>query len=414
MRAIDQACEQCAAGLAGAAPDLVVVFISAHHLEAAKAIAYVARRRLSPRCLIGVSAEAVAGGEAELEGAAGVSMLAASMPGVGLHPFRLDRLPRTEAGSDENAALAKATGMAGDTYRGTILLADPFSVAMNALLPALSAARPRRAGEEQGPRGPIVGGMASASAKAGGNALILDDAVLNEGAVGVSLSGAVRMDALVSQGCRPFGPTYVVTKAKNQMIRELSGKPALKALHDAIETLDERSKRQLQRGLFVGRAVNEYKERFGRGDFLIRAVVGADQASEMIAVADLVRVGQTMQFHLRDAATASEDLALLLDREQLYDPPVGALLFTCNGRGTKLFDRPHHDAAAIARAFAPDESGEEKAKAGRLIETEGVVGSRPGTVPMAGFFAAGEIGPIGDEAFLHGHTASVALFRSLN
>src|SRR5690606_16346360 len=203
-------------------------------------------------------------------------------------------------GSDEEiAAVGAAAGMTDDAggYRGTILLADPFSVAMNAVLPALSRARPPS--RTHGPRAPLVGGMASASNRPLSNALLLGDEVLHRGAVGVSLHGAVRMDSLVSQGCRPFGPTFVVTAARNQLVQRLGGRPSLQALHEAIESLDEDSKQLLKRGVFLGRVINEYKDRFGRGDFLIRSVVGVDQESGSIAVADMLRVGQTVQFHMR-------------------------------------------------------------------------------------------------------------------
>jgi small ligand-binding sensory domain FIST len=416
IEAIEDACDRCLAGLAGARADLAVAFFSAHHLDAARAIAHTATTRLQPRCLVGASVESVIAGEQELEGTPGVAVFAASLPGVRISPFRLENAPHSRPGDGAvHAGLAAATGMLSGAYRGSILLADPFSISMNMLLPALAAARPR-AGPAEGraqPRPPIIGGMASASRRAGGNALLLGRDVLHAGAVGVSLGGPVRLDALVSQGCRPFGPVFIVTGAKAQMVRTLSGRPALQALHEAIESLDERSRPLLQRGLFLGLAADEYRERFGRGDFLVRNVVGADQDSGMLAVADLVRVGQTVQFHLRDAATASEDLGLLLDREQLFAPPAGALLFTCNGRGSRFFGRPHHDAAAIARAFSRGLAGEEKAKAGvRIAAPSGDTDPGAGSIPLAGCFAAGEIGPVGDGVFLHGHTACAAILRA--
>lgn len=380
----------------------------------AKAVSSVIRRRLSPRCLLGVTGESIVGGETELEGAAGVALWAATLPGVTVHPFKLEDVPMVrEPGPEELAAVAEAMGMTGPEgapHRATFLFADPFSVAMNAMLPTLAAARPRDA---QGHVAPILGGLASASARPGGNVLLYKDEVLTRGGVGVSLRGRIRIDPLVSQGCRPFGPTAIVTGAKNQLIKTLGGRPAMQVLHEALEGLDDHSKKLLHRGLFVGRVVNEYKDRFGRGDYLIRSVVGVDQESGSIAVADLMRVGQTVRFHLRDAATADEDLALLLDMQRLYDPPAGALLFTCNARGQRLFDKPHHDATAIARAFAGEVAAEEKARAGTPMGPVGVAGRGAPTppLPLAGFFAAGEIGPVGDGVFLHGHTACAALFR---
>lgn len=408
--------EQCAAGLAGRGggdagegagsgvrADLALLFFSSHHVEAAKAIVHTVRRRLEPRCLIGVSAESVLGGEVELERAPGVSLLAASLPGVSVHPFTGAGFP---ADREDVGGLARAAGME-EGLRATVLFADPFSVPINSLLPLLASARPgarQGTGDGRSEPAPIVGGMASASERPGGNVLVVDGEILRSGLVGVSLRGPVRVDAVVSQGCRPFGQPAVITGAKKQIITSLGGRPALRVLHEAIETIPEGERKQLQRGVFIGRAINEYKERFGRDDFLIRNVVGVDQESGAVAVADLVRVGQTVQFHMRDAVTASEDLGLLLDGQKLHDPPAGALLLTCNGRGTRLFDQPHHDAAAVARAFSL-RTGEESAKPGTPVP------AGRSAIPLAGCFAAGEIGPIGDGVFLHGNTACLALFR---
>jgi small ligand-binding sensory domain FIST len=253
--------------------------------------------------------------------------------------------------------------------------------------------------------GALIGGLASAAEQANGNTLILDDAVYRAGLVGVSLRGPVRIDCVVSQGCRAVGPTFVVTKVQKNVIMTLGGRPALQVIRELIESMPGPEQELLKKGLFVGRVIDEYKDRFGRGDFLIRSVVGVEETNQAIAVAEILRVGQTIQFHLRDAKTADEDLALLLDAQQLREPPVGGLLVTCNSRGTRLFDRPHHDAAAIARAFSPSPAGEDVSRAGTPID--------PGapSLPLAGFFGAGEIGPIGDHSFLHGHTACLALFR---
>jgi small ligand-binding sensory domain FIST len=168
-------------------------------------------------------------------------------------------------------------------------------------------------------------------------------------------------------------------------VEQLGGKPALEALRETVMQLPDDQKELLQNGLLIGRAISEYRERFGRGDFLVRNLVGVDDQSGAIALADYVKTGQTVQFHVRDAQTADEDLSLLLAPQSMAEPAAGGLLFSCNGRGTRLFDRPCHDIAAAQKAM-------------------------PKT-PMAGFFAAGELGPIGGKNFIHGHTASLALFR---
>jgi len=192
---------------------------------------------------------------------------------------------------------------------------------------------------------------------------------------------------VVSQGCRPIGRPFVVTKAERNVILELGGAPALAKLRELFAELAPDDQRLAQQGLHVGQVINEYQEAFGRGDFLVRNVQGVDPDTGAIAIGDFVRVGQTVQFHVRDAETADEDLNALLAsaRQSAGGDCQGALVFTCNGRGTRLFDEPHHDAGCLARHF---------------------------DVPAAGFFAQGEIGPIGGKNFLHGFTASIALFRA--
>ena len=405
--AADEACERAAeAWHADRAADLALVFVSPHHAESLGAIAHRIAHRLEARHVIGCTAGAVLGAEGDLEGSPGVSVLACSLPGVRIVPFGGHELIGAEAAPDAAAARAGEAMAARDDLRAAILLADPFSVPLVRVLPAMNAGRVEV--EEHGRRrrvGVIMGGMASGASSPGGNALTLDGQVWNHGAVGVSLSGPLRVDTVVSQGCRPVGPRMIVTKARSNMIMELSGRPALEMIREAIGTLPDADRPLLAAGLFLGRVVDEYKERFGRGDFLIRNIVGAEESTGAIAVADLMRVGQTVQLQLRDKATAREDLELLLDAQRLHDPPAGGLLFTCNGRGRRFFGSPHADVAVVQRAFGSAESGEERAKGGRDL------GPPEPAIPLAGFFAAGEIGPVGDESSLHGHTACLALFR---
>jgi small ligand-binding sensory domain FIST len=396
--AAEQACERVQEGLGGAVPDLTMLFISSHHVGQADEVSKVVRSMVPSRCLVGVSAEAVLGGRTELEGAAGVSVLAAHLPGAGVHAFTIDPSWAPEDTPEGLSRLGALMGASQD-LRATLFFADPFSVPLLGLLPAMNRAR------AEGRTGAILGGIASAATKAGGNALFVNDRVVSAGLVGVSLSGPVRVDTVVSQGCRGFGPNLLITKARKNMILELGGKPALAAVQEVVSQLGEEDQALLRRGLFVGRVINEYKDRFFRDDYLIRNVLGADENSQGIAVNEFVRVGQTIRLHLRDAATADNDLQLLLDAQALYERPAGALLVTCNGRGTRLFDQPHHDADAITRAFAPPRAGEDVAKGGRPI------GPETPDLPLAGFFAGGEIGPVGGESFIHGHSACIALFR---
>lgn len=391
------------------APDLLVLFVSAHHAQRAADIAERLRAALRPRTLIGVTTEAVIAAAEEAEGAPALSAFAVVCPGLEAHPFTHDDLPARP--EQDPAALAEAMALDNDT-RAVILFLDPFSTPTLNLLPAINAATQHATTNPP----PVVGAMASAAAAPGQNRLILDDRATDRGLVGVTLavppSVPLRIDTLVSQGCRPIGPDMVITRARGNAILQLAGKPALQAIRNALEALDTEERQLLeQRGLFIGRVINEYKERFGRGDYLIRPVVGAEPNSGAVAIGDVVRPGQTIRLHLRDAETAHEDLALLLDGQKLHGTPDGVLLFTCNARGAKLFDTPSHDAAAITRAFTPPEAGERLAKPGAPFrETSTTPPSR--RLPLAGCFAAGEIGPIGGQTFLHGHTASLAIFRT--
>jgi small ligand-binding sensory domain FIST len=408
-QACDRALEDLAAdvgpgGVAGTdgSVDLAVLFCSDQHTQQAARIAEVVRTRLSPATLIGTTAASLVGGASELEGAAGVSVLAARLPGVSVHPFdQRDILPFDDTTPRGLERLAEGMGLTegGLEARGTMLFVDPFSVPMVRLLPALNRARLNAE--------PIFGGVAAAASEPGGNAMILNNSITDRGLVGLTFHGAITIDTVISQGCRAIGPNFVVTKAKNNLILELGGQPALTVVQQTLGDLGEQTQDLLRKGgLLIGRVVDEYKERFGRDDYLIRNVVGADEASCGIAWGDMIRVGQTVSMHVRDPQSASDDLAMLLDAQKLRSRPAGALLFPCTSRGEAFFGEPNHDASAVVRAFAGRAvPAEESARSGQPIETW------EKTLPQAGFFAAGEIGPVGCETFLHGHTLSAALFR---
>jgi small ligand-binding sensory domain FIST len=259
-----------------------------------------------------------------------------------------------------------------------LIVGDPFSLPTDLLLLRVN---------EDYPGLRIVGGMASGVSAAGQCRLFLDGTVHNEGAVGVLLQGSFGLRPVVSQGCRPIGRPFVVTKGEENVILQLGGKPPLSVLQELWQSLDERDKKLFQQGLHVGRVINEYQSDFQRGDFLIRNVIGLDRTTGALAITDRVRVGQTLQFQVRDAATADEDLHALLQFDLVahVKPPVSALLFSCNGRGSRLFGVADHDV--------------------------GVLRAEAGPIPVAGFFAQGELGPVGGQNFIHGFTASVALFE---
>ncbi|HZP81995.1 MAG TPA: FIST N-terminal domain-containing protein [Chthonomonadaceae bacterium] len=361
--------------------DLLAVFLTYHHRDEAAAMAARLHRHLSPRVLVGCTCEGVIGGDKEIEGEPGVSVLAGSLPDVTLTPFHI-ALDEWEdlLTADDDTALRRRVGLLGakkEATRAFLLFADPFTTPIVELMEAL---------DRLAPGVPTVGGMASGASQIGQNVLLLNDDVLEEGTVGVRVGGPVRVETVVSQGCRPIGETYLVTRAEGNMIVTLGGRTALEVVREMLAALAPDEQALVRNGLFVGIVINEYQPAFERGDFLVRSVLGADPDSGAVAVGDAVRAGQTVQFHVRDAETADEDLRLLMTRAaQDETAPTGAFLFSCNGRGIRLFDLPNHDVRGVLEA---------------VPET-----------PVAGFFAAGELGPVGGRSFIHGHTASIVLFR---
>jgi small ligand-binding sensory domain FIST len=370
--------------------DLAVLFVSGDHAAEAHAIARLVRRELDPGCLIGATSNGVIGLDRELEDVPGVSLLTISLPGTRLRPFTYADLPHaTPADRGSLEALAESIG-AGPDLRAVLFFADPFSVATASVVEALSSLPLVEPGLTSCP---VIGGICSTPGGPGANAVMLNGAASRSGAVGLTISGDVAVDSVVSQGCRPIGEPLVVTSAKRNVLMQLGGRKAIDVVRDIVNELPEDERTLLSAGLYVGRVVNEYKPRFGRGDFLIRNVLGVDQASGSVAVNDQLRVGQTVQFHLRDAHTAAEDLELLLQSEIVKPPAGAAILCNCNARGRALFNAPDADADAVTRWLGNR------------------AGVEPSRFPLAGLFAGGEIGPIGGRSYVHGHTASLALFR---
>ncbi len=360
--------------LAGEPADLAVVFSSIHHVEALGRLARDILGRGLARHVLGCTGESIVGEDQEVEDAPALSLWAIQLPGVTMTPHRFTFDEQGLHGLE----LPERSAEAASPRPTLIALGDPFSFPADPFLKRLN---------DEAPGVRIVGGMASASQVAGGNLLLLDDQVYRDGAVAIEVSGPVTLRTVVSQGCRPIGHTLIVTKADKNIIREFGRRPALEVLREVFDALDPDDQELVQQGLHIGRVINEYQESFHRGDFLVRNVLGADDEGG-IAITDVIRVGQTVQFHVRDADTADEDLRTLLEDERLARPSAivrGALLFSCNGRGTRLFPGPNHDVSVIHR--------------------------KVGNIPVAGFFAMGELGPVGGQNFMHGFTASVVLFE---
>lgn len=348
----------------GGPPDVAAVFVTAGHAGALEDIAATVRTILRPEVLVGAAAVSVIGGHREVEDRPGISVWAARSRGI--QPVRIQT-----ARTDEGWTIQGLPRRAVDGNRTLVLFADPYSFPAEGFLEQLESTCPGLT---------VVGGIASGAKGPGGSRLVVDDTVHTDGAVGLLLGRDADVTPVVSQGCRPVGEPLVVTRCERNVVFELGGRPALERLREVVEELDPDDRRRAATGLQVGLVINERQATFGTGDFLVRNVLGVDTAAGAVGVAEVLSVGQTIQFHLRDAATADLDLRAALTGRQ----GDGALVFTCTGRGQALFGFPDHDADVVSSGLA--------------------------TRATAGFFAGGELGPVGGRNFLHGFSTSILVF----
>jgi small ligand-binding sensory domain FIST len=356
--------------LGGEPCDLAIVFASGLHLGVPETLLEAVHEALMPEQLVGCGAGGVIGHHREIEEGTAVSVWAANLGDGSAVAFHA-AVEELEEGAGALTGMPDLDGAAG-----AILLADPATFPTDAVLRFLSDATPMIS---------VLGGLASGRT-GDGAVLFLGDDVVSEGAVGVRFDG-IEMLPCVSQGATPIGPELTITAAEGNVIEELAGRPALMTLRETIEGLPASELEMVEGGLLVGIVVDANKPEYVQGDFLVRGLVGADPASGKVAVAADVHPGQVVRLHARDALSADRDLreALAMQMTALGGrAPAGALLFACNGRGRDMFSQPHHDADALAEA---------------LLDA-----------PTAGFFAAGEIGPVGGEHFLHSFTATIAVF----
>jgi small ligand-binding sensory domain FIST len=352
----------------GERPDLVVVSATRAHAGALEDIAATVDAVLHPLAIIGCAAESVVGTAHEVEEGPGLSLWAGRVGPLATVRLRATRLAdggwHFDGWPDHLAFSPSAL----------VAMVDPFTFPADALLEWLGTRHPSL---------PVIGGNASGGQGPGGTRLVLGDRVASSGAVGVLLGSGVDVDPVVSQGARPYGSVLTVTRSERNIIHQVAGAPAMECMVDQIKGhLDPVDVAGIEsNGLFVGRLIDHHLDDPGPGDYLVRNVLGVDRAAGAVAVDDQVPLGSTIRFHVRDAGTADLELRQLLS----FREADAALVFTCNGRGTRLFDEAHHDARILQDAFGP--------------------------VPVGGFFAAGEIGPVGGQNFVHGFTASMALFR---
>ena len=379
---LQEALEQCAASIRdqlGEAPQLAVAFVSPHYQPDYARVGPMLSDLLGAEHSFGCSGGGIIGAGLEVEQRPALSVTAASLPGVDIEAFHLDgdKLPDLDAGPDKWTELL---GVSEDQDPQFVLLADPFSFPVQNLIMGLDFAYPRAA---------KIGGLASGAQRPGDNALFLDGAVHGSGAIGLALHGNIMVDTVVAQGCRPIGESMRITSSQRNVLVELDGKPPMAVLQDLFRTLSERDRQLMGHSLFLGVVMDELVDTPVQGDFLIRNVVGMDQRTGSLAIGEMLKEGQLVQFHLRDAETSTQDLTFVLERyaaENRENEVPGALLFSCLGRGEYLYGRPNHDTDIFR--------------------------DKLGQVPLGGFFCNGEIGPVGGTTFLHGYTSSFGLFRS--
>ena len=377
-KAIDECVASVRQDLGDTAPDLAAAFVSSHFAEQYEEVPAMLQDKLGAKVLFGCSAGGVIGGGREVEQRPGFSLTAAFLPDVELFPLRLqgDDLPDLDAGPD---AWEEAVKISAEKDPRFLLIIDPFSFPAPDLLMGLDYAFGRCV---------KIGGLASGGSQHGDNALYLGDKVYRSGAIGVAMTGNVAVDTIVAQGCRPFGELMGITKSDRNLLMELDQRPPMEVMREIFTSATDRDRELMRHSLFLGIVMDDLIEEPRQGDFLIRNIIGLDGRTGIMAVGEILREGQRVQFHLRDALTSAEDLTTLLSRyagEERSKLCQGALLFSCLGRGEYLYGQPDHDT--------------------NLFRT------RVASIPLGGFFCNGEIGQVGGTTFLHGYTSSFGIFR---
>ncbi len=368
--------EELRAGLAAPRVSLGLVFMSPQFFPHARQVLEILRVHGRIPLLAGCSSAGLIIGGEEVEGAPGLALALYALPDAELKACHFKQGQVEEANGPGYWQME--TGVNAEQTNGWLVFADPFHLDCESWL--------RSWNEAYAPL-PVFGGLASGEPSSAQTQVYLDGEVFEEGGVAISVGGGVKLQGVISQGCTPIGETWTLTRVEGNLIQEIANRPAYEVLAETFNSLSVSDQKKSQGNLFIGLVVNEYLEEFHRGDFLVRQLIGADPRSGGIAVGAMLRPGQTVQFHRRDARAATEDLLALLGstRKQLAGAEVfGACLCSCNGRGQGLFGSPNHDAQMVQEQLGP--------------------------MGLAGFFCNGEIGPVGEMNFLHGYTASLALF----
>ena len=366
--AAEQALAEC-----GGPPTCGFLFLSASWLPQIHEVLDLVRLHARIPLLVGSVGGGLIGVGREVEGAAGMSLLLVSLPEAKLTPVLISTKQIGE--STGPAYWQMETGLGPDEVDSWIVLGNPFVPELERWLAEWNVAFPEA---------PCIGGLVSGIDGSGGNGLLLDGRVVDAAVVALAVKGA-KIRTIVSQGCKPVGEPFTITQAEENLVYTLGSRPAYQVLSETFNGLSDQEKERARGNLFAGLAASEYVADLKRGDFLVRNLLGADPQTGAVAIGARVRTGQTLQYQLRDKITAHADLMELAKINGLRGcEPFASLVFSCNGRGQRFFGVPDHDAATLAEIFGP--------------------------VPSAGFFCNGEIGPIGRASYLHGYTASIALF----
>jgi small ligand-binding sensory domain FIST len=351
--------------------DLALVFVAGDAYASAPRMLHAIRRVTGARAVVGCSGAGVLTEEREVEGEAAVAVLAVRDDRLALTPFLLEDQGQVgdAAGAAELVDQVGATVAEGGCL---LILPDAMGLDPRALLSGLHESLGRIL---------VMGGVAA------GTPIfeLFNTDPVRGGLVGVALSGAPIIG--VAQGCMPIGSPYVITRAEANVIHQIGSRPAVEILKEAILSLENPGERIRRAGIFAGLAIDPAKSPLERGDFLVRNLAGVDQESGAVALAEPVKVGQTIQFQIRDAQSSREDLKSTLEEmaKRLGGRrPAFGCYFNCAGRGQGLFGVPDHDVSLIRQHL--------------------------GEFPLAGFFGNGEFAPVGGRNFFHTYTGVLVVF----
>jgi small ligand-binding sensory domain FIST len=361
--------------LAGFAPDLVLLFCGSAFVTDMPEMAVALWQAFRAPIVVGASGQGVIARQREYEHDTAVAIMGLSLPGAVLSPIHLTH--RSLEGAIDVGGFHRRLGVLPGDVNGWIMFANPFRVDAQNAIATLAMAYPGV---------PIAGGVAAPDLGSRQTALLVNGEAIFDGAVVLGIGGPFDLLPVVSHGCAPIGQPWTITSVDGDWIETIAGRPALELLEETLIAGPADQIDRVRRNLFVGLATHEYQAEFQRGDFLIRTIAGVDQPTGAIAIGARARVGQTIQFQVRDAATADLDLGYALDslRQRANgSAPIALLAFAGQERGSAFFGSPHHDSLAIQRTF-------------------------PG-IPAAGLFTAGEIGPAGQAAAVNAQSLTMAL-----